>query len=294
MSDSRLLYLNENSRKFAGFNKENSPFVILGLPMDITSSYRPGSRFAPSAIREASQYIEFYSLRADEDMGEIGFNDAGDVVMHPSNVEENVKRIRSVASYFAEKGKILISIGGEHTVSIGTVLGTNADCVISFDAHLDLREEYMGYRYDHACVMRRLSEEGIKIMEIGNRAISREEIQYANSSGIRFITTNEVNIIGIREVAKRVINFTKECSRIYLSYDMDSIDPSYAPGVATPEPEGLSPTTILDTVKLFIDRRIVAFDVVEVSPSYDPSGITSVLGSKLILETSALIRSKLL
>ncbi|BDC19168.1 agmatinase [Acidianus sp. HS-5] len=293
MSDARLLYMNEVSRKFAGFNKENSTFVILGVPMDITSSYRPGSRFAPSAIREAAQYIEFYSLRSGIDMGEVGFNDVGDVVLHPSDVEENVRRISDVVSYFSEKGKIVVSIGGEHTVTVGTASGAKADCVISFDAHLDLREDYMGYKYDHACVMRRLSEKGVKIMEIGNRAVSKEELDYARQIGIPFITSWDVELLGHKEVARKIINFTNECERIYITYDMDSIDPSYAPGVATPEPEGLKPTTVLDIVKLIADKRIVGFDVVEVSPPFDPSGITSVLASKIIMETAAIIKSKL-
>ncbi|AWR97139.1 agmatinase [Acidianus sulfidivorans JP7] len=293
MNDPRLLYLNPTSRSFAGFNKEKSIFTIIGIPMDITSSFRPGSRFAPSAIRDAATNIEFYSLRTGIDMGDVGFNDVGDIALHPSDVEENVKRIKDVISFFSDQGKIPISIGGEHSITIGTVLGTKADCVISFDAHLDLRDDYLGYKYDHACVMRRLSENGIKIMEIGNRAVSKEELEYSREAGIPFITSNMVQMLGAREVARKIINFTSECRRIYITYDTDSIDPSYAPGVATPEPEGLSPSTILDIVNLIIDKRIVGFDIVEITPSYDPSGITSILGAKMIMETAAIIKSKL-
>lgn len=293
MNDPRLLYLNSSSRSFAGFNSEKSPFVIVGIPMDITSSFRPGSRFAPAALRDAATNIEFYSLRTGIDMGEVGFNDVGDLALHPSDVEENVKRIKDVISFFSEKGKIPISIGGEHTITVGTVMGTNADCVISFDAHLDLRDEYLGYKYDHACVMRRLHESGVKIMEIGNRAVSKEELEYARRTGIPFITANLVQTLGVREVARKVANFATECKRIYITYDMDSIDPSYAPGVATPEPEGLSPSIILDIVNLIADRRVVGFDVVEISPPYDPSGITAILGAKIIMETAAILKSKL-
>ncbi len=289
MDDARLLYLNESSRKFAGFSKPNSPFVILGVPMDITSSFRPGSRFAPSAIRDAAQYIEFFSIRTGVDMGEIGFNDAGDVILHPSDVEENVKRISEVASYFKDRGKVLISIGGEHTITVGTSRGLEVDCVLSFDAHLDLRDDYMGYKYDHACVMRRISERGVRVFEVGTRAVGRDEIEYANSAGVPFITSHQVKLVGPREVAKKVSTHFKECKRIYVTYDMDGIDPAYAPGVATPEPEGLDPSTVLDIVSLVVDKRVVGFDVVEVSPPYDPSGITSVLAAKLIMETAALV-----
>ncbi len=292
MSDPRLLYLNETVQKFGVF-KANSPFAILGIPMDITSSFRPGSRFAPQKIRHVSQFIEFLSIRSGVDMSEIGFQDYGDVILHPSDVEENVERISQVVSYISDQGKIVVSIGGEHTVTVGTVIGTRADCVLSFDAHLDLRDEYMGYKYDHACVQRRLSERGVKIMEIGNRAMGRDEIEYAKASNVPFITSHEVKLLGPREVAMRAINFLKPCNRIYITYDMDAIDPAYAPGVATPEPEGLDPSTVLDIMNLVVDRRVVGFDVVEVSPSYDPSEITSVLGAKLILETAAKLKTKL-
>ncbi|AWR99554.1 agmatinase [Metallosphaera hakonensis] len=293
MSDPRLLYLNETPQKF-GLFKSKSPFAIVGIPMDITSSFRPGSRFAPQKIRHVSQFIEFLSIRSGVDMSEVGFVDFGDIILHPSDVEENVERISQVISYISELNKVVISIGGEHTITVGTVLGIKADCVLSFDAHLDLRDEYMGYRYDHACVQRRLSEKGVKIMEIGNRAMGRDEIEYAKASGIPFITSHEVKTLGVREVAMRVVNFLKPCNRIYITYDMDAIDPSYAPGVATPEPEGLDPSTVLDIMNLVADKRVVGFDVVEVSPSYDPTEITSVLGAKLILETAAKIKTKLL
>ncbi|TRM97420.1 agmatinase, partial [Sulfolobus sp. E1] len=232
MKDSRLFYLNENNKKFAGFNKETSPFIILGIPMDITSSFRPGSRFTPSVIRDTAQYIEFYSVRTGVDMGEIGFNDVGDVILHPSAVEENLSRISSIINYFVENQNIPISIGGEHTITAGVIRGMKREglCVISFDAHLDLREEYMGYKYDHACVMRRISEYGVKIIEVGTRAVSKEELEYAKYKGIIFFTPQQVKTLGAREVSRKIINSTQECKSLYISIDMDGIDPAYAPG----------------------------------------------------------------
>jgi agmatinase len=289
-----LLYLNENSRKFASFTKESSPFVVIGAPMDITSSYRPGSRFAPSSIREAAQYIEFYSIRNGIDMGEIGFFDAGDVVVHPSNAEDNLRRISEVVKYFLDERKFPITIGGEHTVTVGVSRAlSRGTCFVSFDAHLDLREEYMDDPLDHACVMRRIHEQGNRVVEVGTRAVSKEEVEYARKNNISFLTSYEVKLIGARETARRLLSKLSECEKVYVSFDIDVFDPAYAPGVQTPEPEGLDPSTVLDIVNLLVDKRTVGFDVVEVSPPFDPSGITSVLAARLIMETAAAVRAKL-
>ncbi|BBD71786.1 agmatinase [Sulfodiicoccus acidiphilus] len=295
MDESALLYVNEGSRLFAGSRRHTSKFAVMGIPMDITSSYRPGSRFAPGAIREAAQFIEFYSIRTGVDVSEFGFDDVGDVILHPSDVELNLRRIRDAATYVLNKGKFLISIGGEHTITTGIVSAMSPEetCVLSFDAHLDLRDEYMGYRYDHACVMRRISELGFKIMEVGNRAVGKDEIEYANTAGIPFITSHQVKLLGPREVSRKVLTHFNGCRNVYVSLDMDAIDPAYAPGVATPEPEGLDPSTILDIMNLIVDQRTVGFDVVEVSPPFDHSGITAILGAKMIFEVAAAVKSKL-
>jgi len=294
MNEYKLLYLNENAVKFAGFNRADSPFVIIGIPMDITSSYRPGSRFAPYQIRNNSQYIEFYSMRTGIDIGEVGFNDVGDIILHPSNVEENLRRITDVVSYFIEQNKKVISIGGEHTITLGIVRAfKDKPCIISFDAHLDLRDDYLGYKYDHACVMRRIYEEmRPKIVEIGTRAVSREELEFASKNGITYFTPYQIRVLGIRETARKLLLLLQDCKSVYISYDMDVFDPSFAPGVATPEPEGLDPTSVLDLVNILLENiksKVLGFDVVEVSPPFDPSYTTVILASRIILETSAII-----
>ena len=294
MSDARLLWLNEVSQKFAGFNREESPFVILGLPMDITSSYRPGSRFAPQAIRSSAQTLEFYSVRNGIDAGEFGFSDVGDVVLHPSDVEENLRRISDVVSYFREKGKITIGVGGEHTVTPGIIEGfrrvTKAPpCVLSIDAHMDLRDEYMGYKYDHACAMRRVHELGAKVVLVGVRAFTKEELDFARRNDIPFVTSLQAESMGTNWLISYVSRALEECKEVYVTYDMDGFDPAYAPGVATPEPEGLRPTTVLDLINGIADERLSGFDVVEVSPPFDYGGITAILAGRLILETSTVI-----
>ncbi|BCU67471.1 agmatinase [Sulfolobales archaeon HS-7] len=290
--ESALLYLNEDTLKFAGFEKKESKYAIVGAPLDVTSSYRPGTRFAPSSIRQAAQYIEFYSLRQGIDIGDIGFRDFGDIILHPSNIQESLKRIRNVIGYILSLGKFPITIGGEHTITQGIIDAFEQEtCVVSFDAHLDLREDYLGDPFDHASVMRRISEKGVKIMEIGTRAVTREEVQYARNNGIDFVTSYEIRRLGIRDVAKRVREFENTCKNIYVSFDIDVLDPAYAPGAQTPEPDGLSTPELLDILQYIITEKVIGMDIVEISPIVDTSNITSILGSKIIMEAVAAIES---
>jgi agmatinase len=209
-------------------------------------------------------------------------------------VEENLRRISDVVSYFREKGKITIGIGGEHTVTPGIIDGfrratKNPPCVLSIDAHMDLRDDYMGYKYDHACAMRRVHELGAKVVLVGVRAFTKEELDFARKNDIPFVTSLQAESMGTNWLISYVSRALEECKEVYVTYDMDGFDPAYAPGVATPEPEGLRPTTVLDLINGIADERFSGFDVVEVSPPFDYGGITAVLAGRLILETSTVI-----
>jgi agmatinase len=285
------LYLNETPYVFGGVKKGESPIRIIGIPLDISSSYRPGSRFAPLRIRESSINLEFYSIRTGVDFNEILFDDIGDLSMHPSSMEENLSRIEETYKQITSGNKLIVSLGGEHTITYGIIkaIKNEQPCVISFDAHLDLRNEYLGDKYSHACVMRRITEvlgEG-KIIEVGTRAVTKEELNYAKENRILYITSRELRWLGIKETARKITKRLEECKKFYISYDMDAFDPAFAPGVATPEPEGLEPWQVLDIMEQIIDKRLIGLDIVEVSPPYDSSMITSMLASRLIIEASA-------
>jgi len=272
---------------FSGFQRDlrEADYVILGVPFDLTSTYRTGSRFAPQAIREASLNIETYSFRSGVDLEESKLHDAGDLQVS-GDVEETLKRLELVTREIFQAEKIPILIGGEHTVTLGPVKSFEGDvAVVSFDAHLDLRNEYADRSISHATFMRRISEEAKvkRIVEVGTRAICREEMDHAKSSGTQFITSQQIMRNDGGEVPKKIRSLVEDQENVYLSIDMDVLDPAFAPGVQNPEPDGLSINALLDVLTEICNSRIIGFDVTEVTPHYD-TGITAIQTAKVIFE----------
>jgi len=274
---------------FSGYDKEfrEATYVILGVPLDDTSTYRPGSRFGPSAIREASQNLESYSLRTKRDVEDLKVFDAGDLIIN-GTVEENLDRLQLVVGEILAAGKVPISLGGEHTITYGCVRPLKDAAVLSFDAHLDMRDEYLGRRLSHATFMRRIAESigSERIMEIGIRAICNEEIEFAEKEKAEYITTLEVMKDDRRRLIKRIHDFLSKFNKFYLTIDVDILDPSYAPAVGNPVPEGLSPTILLDLIQSACDHNLIGFDVVEVSPHYD-YGVTALQAAHIIFNVLA-------
>jgi len=276
-----------SSPVFSGSQRayEEAHYAIFGVPLDVSSTYRSGARFAPLAIREASLNIETYSFRAAIDIEDLKLHDLGD--LHVSgDVDETLKRLELVVKDILSAGKMLVAIGGEHTVTLGMVHGVGSDvAVVSLDAHLDLRNEYLGRNVSHATFMRRLHEniDPEKIIEIGTRAVCKEELDYAKNAGIEFLTAHQIRSDGIEKTVEKVKEALSSCERTYLTIDMDVLDPAFAPAVQNPEPEGLPMDALLDILCAVCDRRVVAFDLVEVAPHYD-QGITAIQAAKTIFE----------
>jgi agmatinase len=273
---------------FSGCNKtfERADYVVFGVPFDVTSTFRTGARFAPAAIREASLNIETYSFRTGQDVEDLKIHDAGD--LHISdNVETLTKRIEDVVRDLREAEKTPVVIGGEHTITLGVVKGTGGKdtAVISFDAHLDLRNRYMDLTTSHTTFMRRLYEtvKPERIVEVGTRAVCKEELAYAKKAGIEYHTARQISERGVEATTKAVKKAVESCEKVYLTIDMDVLDPAFAPAVQNPEPDGLSTQTLLDFIRDFCDSRIVGMDVVEVTPPYD-QGNTAVLAAKVLFE----------
>ena len=266
-----------NSLKFADANSSfnDAKFVIFGVPFDSTSSFRSGSRFAPNRIREASYNFETYLMEQDVDLIDIPFHDAGNLDEY-GNVDEMTGAVEDAVKKILPKFPILI--GGEHSLTIGAVKTLKNVSVVFIDAHLDFREEYLGIKNSHACVSRRVSEiVGVEnVFSIGVRSFSREEKNDAEKLGLKYVSSFDVKEKGI-EKSIRNLNLKK---KIYLSLDMDGVDPAFAPGVGNPEPFGLTPNDVVKCIKILSDR-LVGFDVAEVCPPYD-NGNTSLLGARII------------
>ena len=278
--------------EFSGFatSLDKARYVIFGIPFDGTSSYRPGSRFAPLAIREASLNIETYSFRTGLDVEDLRLSDIGD--LHVSDLDETLRRASSVTKELTALGKIPLAIGGEHTISLATSRAFGKPLkVVSFDAHLDLRSEYLGAPLCHATFNRRLCEElGTEaLVEVGIRAVSREELDYAKKNGILYITAGEV-MERPREALNRLERALEASERIHVTIDMDVLDPAYAPGVANPEPEGLSTSHLLDLLRAVCDERCLGMDIVEVTPLYD-RGETAIQAAKVLFEALCYLES---
>ena len=292
------LYVDTTSRVFGCFNpKPNTPFVLVGAPLDVTASYRPGTRFAPASIRQAACNIEFYSLRSGLDFEDVGVRDLGDIAISPGVVEDNLERIAKVSREIIEGGGRLILLGGEHLVTYGVMRGLLKfkPCLLYLDAHFDLRNEYLGLKLSHASTLRRIVEllGPDRVFVVGVRAFTKSELEYATKHGIRHVTPIQLRLLGLREVARRIKSWMNTCETLYLSVDMDVFDPAYAPGVSNPEADGVDPSSMLDLLYMVLDKRLIGFDVVEVSPPHDVSDITSILAAKIVVEVATKLYSDL-
>ena len=275
---------------FSGFQKsfDEATYTVLGVPFDFTSTYRAGARFAPTAIREASLNIETYSFRTGLDVEKIKVHDLGNLDVS-ADVNETLKRLRLVAEELLKAGKIPVFIGGEHTITLGVVQALKdlrKLAVVSFDAHLDLRDEFLGLKVSHTTFMRRLNElvKPNRIVEVGTRAVCQQELEYAEKRGIRYISSLEICREGLERAKERLRDMLEDVEAVYLSIDLDVLDPAYAPAVQNPEPEGINPYILHELIEEVCKKSVVAFDVVECSPVYD-NGVTAIQAAKTIFET---------
>ncbi|MDI9447984.1 MAG: agmatinase [Pelotomaculaceae bacterium] len=279
-----MLDLLERGPVFMGSidNFERSEVVLIGAPMEVTVSFRPGTRKGPEQIRLVSPGLEEYSLDLNRDLADCCYYDAGDVVLPPGTLQESLRRIGAVTAKVLSSSKFPLVIGGEHLVSLAVIKEVARVypelAVIQLDAHADLREDYLGERYSHATVMRRVADlvGGENIYQLGIRSGTREEIEFGRKHTNLFF--NE-----LIQPLQEIIPLLKG-RPVYVTLDIDVVDPAYAPGTGAAEPCGCTSREIIRALHLLGGINVVGFDLVEVSPVYDFSERTALLAAKLVRE----------
>jgi agmatinase len=260
-------------------------YVVVGVPFDRTSSFRRGSRRGPAAIRTASQNIESFCLieGANLDAASLPIADIGDVTVKRDTVEGVLRSLESVVTRLLPTRRAVIVLGGEHSITLGAVRALGSDSsLIQFDAHMDLRDTFGGTAFSHACVARRVVEllGPDHLIQVGIRAVSKEEYEFAEAKGILRYTVQEVERYGAPAIAHRILESLPRRQSIYLSVDMDVLDPAFAPAVGNPEPGGLTSLQLLALLRV-LAFRATALDVTEVAPQYD-QGLTALCAARIV------------
>ena len=274
----------------------DADFTVLGLPFDGLASARQGASFAPGRIRFWSRHLTPFSEDRTR-LGRVKVCDLGDILIN--DVDVDFLRIVDVVAGIPN---VLITLGGDHSVSIPVIEGQCVRTVgrklglLWVDAHPDLCDEFDGSRFSHACVMRRALERGIDptlVCMVGLRSWEDQELELIEHGGLHVFTASDVAEQGMKSVAERVLHVLKDCEAIHISFDIDALDPSAAPGTGIPDYGGLTMREVLTLIKALKGLPIIGLDVVEVAPPLDSSEATVFAALKIIMEVVAVIeRSK--
>ncbi|MBR6623047.1 MAG: agmatinase [Ruminococcus sp.] len=261
---------------------EDAKIVLFGAGFDGTTSFRPGTRFAPAAIRNESFGIETYSPYQNKDMTDYSYFDSGDLELPFGSTNRAVADIAMRADMILTDGKTPFMIGGEHLVTLGSVMAVKEKYddlyIVHFDAHADLRDDYLGQKLSHACVLRRCHElvGDDHIIQFGIRSGDREEFFFADEH----TEMHKFNFDGLEETVEKL-----KGKNVYLTVDLDVLDPSVFPGTGTPEAGGVSFDELRKALTLVCSKlNIVGCDVNELSPVYDQSGVSTAVACKIIRE----------
>ena len=268
--------------------------AVVGIPFDTGVSYRPGARFGPSHVREASRLLRPYNPAQDIAPFTVQqVVDAGDIVANPFNLEEAVNQIEVAATELGERVEKIVTVGGDHTIALPLLRAINKKhgpvAVLHFDAHLDTWDTYFGAPMTHGTPFRRASEEGLIDLTASMHARARGplygkgDLEDDERLGFTIVTTEYVEENGVPAALQRIRDRVGD-KPLYISIDIDVLDPSHAPGTGTPEAGGLTSRELLRIIRGLSDLNIVGADVVEVAPAYDHAQITAVAASHVVYE----------
>lgn len=275
--------LNRNIETFIGCDKEyaEADIVIFGAPFDSTTSYRPGTRFASKVMRSESFGLETYSPYKDADLCDMNIFDGGDLELPFGNTQRALKQIEDYTKQILEDGKLPLMIGGEHLVTLGAVRAVQEKYedlhIIHFDAHADLRDDYLEEKYSHATVLRRCYDlvGKDKIFQFGIRSGEKSEFVFAKEHTYM----NKFNFNTLEETVEKL-----QGKPIYFTLDLDVLDPSVFPGTGTPEAGGVTFMELIDAIAKVCSLNIVGCDINELSPIYDQSGASTAVACKVLRE----------
>lgn len=278
---------------------EKADIAVLGAAFDSGVTFRPGARFGPAHVREASRMLRSYhpGVKAYP-FGVKQVVDAGDVPMNPFDIIEALSALESAAGYFADEQIRLLTIGGDHSISLPLLRAVTKTrgpvAFVHFDAHLDTNDQYFGSRYTHGTPFRRAYDEDLfdrsALFHIGTRASTygREDYEMDATIGFNVISSDDVYEQGPRAVAAEIRRLVGS-KPLYLSLDIDVMDPAFAPGTGTPEAGGLSSREVITIIRNLASLDMVGADIVEVAPAYDSGDITAVAASHVAYELITLM-----
>jgi agmatinase len=273
--------------------------AVVGVPFDAGVTYRPGARFGPSAVRQASRMLRPYHPELDVSPFEAcQVADAGDLACSPFDIEQALGQIHDGASALAGAGAKLVVVGGDHTITLPLLRRAAGEhgpvALVHFDAHLDTWDEYFGAQYTHGSPFRRAFEERLldtdALCHVGTRGslYGRSDLDDDRKIGFGIVSAADVLRSGVDEVADMLRQRLGD-RPVYVSIDIDVLDPAFAPGTGTPEAGGLSSRELLELLRGLSTCNLIGADVVEVSPAYDHAEITALAASHLVFELVSIL-----
>ncbi|QDE36231.1 agmatinase [Microbacterium foliorum] len=277
--------------------------AVVGIPFDSGVSYRPGTRFGPSHVRESSRLLRPYNPAQDVSPFAVAqVVDAGDIPVNPFDLTEAVTEVERAALALGEQVQRIVTIGGDHTVALPLLRAVAAKhgpvAVLHFDAHLDTWDTYFGAPITHGTPFRRASEEGLIDLtascHVGTRGplYSKQDLEDDERLGFSIVSSEYIEEHGVEAGIQRILQRVGD-KPLYVSIDIDVLDPAHAPGTGTPEAGGLTSRELLRILRALSDRDIVGADVVEVSPAYDHAQITGIAASHVVYELVSLLAARI-
>jgi agmatinase len=281
----------------------HADIAVVGVPFDSAVTYRPGARFGPGAIRSASRLVRGYNPALDVKPFEVcQAADAGDVPCNPFDIAAAVTEVENALTALTTSGTKLVVLGGDHSIALPSLRSVHAAhgpvALIHFDAHLDTWDSYFGCEITHGTPFRRAFEEGLllkdKSIHVGIRGSVYDSADFEEDAQLGFSTVHcrDIDRLGLDTVIQRIHQRVGEVP-VYVSIDIDVLDPAHAPGTGTPEAGGMSSRELLEVVRSFAALNVVGADVVEVSPAYDHAEITSVAAANLSWELLSLYAKRM-